>query len=305
MPFAVLPRDADLPRIADAIFDITSSLHQELGNEKLSAAIKASVGHDVTAAAIRVFLGRHKRGIRYHKSNTTLAALYDYIFEEEGHSPKIQKQIASYKKILLRDVLKPNEALSELPISLALQFQDWLGTPAMDVAALATKLMRRTRKYVLLRKSMLGAEQDMYVKSLVSLTDIPDPKNLIGITHIHTDPYEVERISRGVLVPVGGNIYGILKVENGVGLDLLVFRDPVPERFENLFGFMTSIKANKEPFAATVIMEPYIAEDQRNRWADIPARFIPGKLTPELRSFADKRIGWLKKATPLEIPKPG
>jgi hypothetical protein len=58
-----------------------------------------------------------------------------------------------------------------------------------------------------------------------------------------------------VLIPMVSNVYAILDVEYGEGLEFIALRNPIQWHFHKMMGFMTSMNMDRNILSARIFIE--------------------------------------------------
>ncbi len=257
--------DHDLREIASVVREVVLKLNDEDRSYKsIAAAVRRRTGRHLTETAIRIFVRRIEIQT-YRTTNTTLAALYDYLMSEpEDFSASIRHFIAERAKIL-RGGDAPIVTECTSASTLALRFQDWVDVPASKVAKLIACLCEDRPKTTLLifRRSL---HEGYIVKSHLELYPSRDRQTLF-VEHYQRDRTNTQKLSRGVLMPVHDNIYSLMKADNGKALEYLAFENADCTNFPRLNGILTGY-ADRRIFTASVAI-------RRNEgfWEKLPGRF--------------------------------
>jgi hypothetical protein len=302
--FQDLPDDADLLAIAFGVRDvILALLKSKEGSksvnsyEELEEDVSRSTGSRANATAIRVFLRRVEDKRAPTRNNATLAALFDYILlNKPEFTPDIKTKISALERVATSSGMRPT-----FVDSLANQFRDWLGTSPRDVSELLEKLIGtedvvdKKVEYAVLRWS---AKEDWMIKSSLWISGGSGDLNTVTAVHRHTDRGGVVRESIGGFIPVEGNIYGILKVEEGAGLDIFTLRNPVQKQFQRMVGFLCSIDVDRNLYCANIVIEK-----SNENWRKVGARFCLNDLEEPQKSFVQKRIEFLNSNSTFQLPR--
>lgn len=292
--FENLPKDRDLSMIAAAVRDIVAALHaSKWSYEHIAHCVERRVRRPVKATAIRAFL-RRQGNLYYKAGNATLSALYDYVVSAPDTFPEMVRQkVAVHSKSLLGGT-SLEQAESLLACSLTADFQNWLEVPDKAIADLVDKLCgAEETKYAVLRRSLNDGH---FVNSHLVLRRHKEQRGLISAVHYQRDREDEERVSRGVLIPVVNNIYGLFKVERGEALEFLSLRNPVQQKFERMVGFLNGVALDREIICAGIVLKRF-----EGFWSRLPGRFRLDDLDLDEKDLKDlkreiKQLGEVAKA---------
>lgn len=297
--FAALPADADMQAICGAVRDIISDLYR---NGKLTygdiskAATDLLSRQPLQASAVKVFL--EKDSTRVNANNRALPILYDYIRSNYHNFPTSTREKAlHYWPTLVPDGFRGPDAVSiesERERSLGMMFKDWLNVTDHEVNKLSAKMFGDfSGDYVLLRKSVV--DPDMIVKSRLRIDRASGRSVLPRVRHYHHDRQLVERVSVGVALPLISNVYAILEVENGEGMEFIALRNPIQWKFQKMMGFMTSMNMDRNILSARIFIER-----DGNLWDGIGPRFTREGVQDN--EHITSRLSLLDEGTALTIP---
>ncbi len=306
--FDELPHPRDLDAIVPAIKDVIAELHKnkEYTYERIADLVRQKSGRDVTSTAIRLFLTRAKPS-RHNRGNATLEGLFDLLASDHDFPKAVRGKIDQYAKALqinpeIGKTLRDEDLLSS-------HLTQWLELANHE--KLNHTLMSRPKtgfedwvsgEYVMLRKCLPSG---WYSRSLFTIER--DPNGSIWATHQQDDPFPFlsTRTSRGPLMAVANNFYGILKIAKSTGLELLSFGTPTNDPFLQIIGFYTTIDLDGAPIIARVFLERNVG-----LWRKIEGRFTLEQLSEPNRAFIKSRDAVLnetielrEEAKPNQIPK--
>jgi hypothetical protein len=257
MAFDLLPSGADYVEIARICRLCMQNLHEHerLSYPRIAELINRYRGdyHQVAQTALKTFVLRGESS-RVNANNKTLAAIYNYLV---GQMPDLPAEVADIIRMNW-GTLSPSDmsdASNEQNLNRALcqatakLFCQWLKSSESDLSKLRLKL---GGKYVLIRKSV--TDQDLLVKSDL-IIDASSDREVIKARHIHVDRTGVSRVSEGFVVPVVSNIYCILDVEDGQGLEIIALKEPIQQKWQRMYGFCWSMNFNRMIISAQVFLE--------------------------------------------------
>jgi hypothetical protein len=182
---------------------------------------------------------------------------------------------------------------NEVERSLGLMFKNWLKVSDHAVNKLSAKMFGDfSGDYVLLRKSVV--DPDVVVKSRLRIDRASGRHPLPRVRHFHHDRQAVERVSTGVLIPMVSNVYAILEVEYGEGLEFIALRNPIQWRFHKMMGFMTSMNMDRNILSARICIE----RDGR-MWDGVSPRFTRDGMKDN--KYITERLALLDEGTSLGI----
>ncbi len=290
--YKTLPEGHDFDALAQAVIAIILDLRNHKNVEVIAKDMARALGHtEVNAAAIRRLLSRRGQ-TRFNRTNKTIGALYDFIIADRGHfPPEIAQKILSYGSVLLH-AEDSDEAFADVEKSVGNSLRAWLFVSRKEIRRLGDKLVG---EYVMLRNSLHN--ENVIVKSSLKI-ERNARLDQLTITHRHIDSQGVERTSRGFLLPLFGNIYGVLRVERGQGLETIALREPIPEHFKKMVGFVTSIDMDRNVLTSRVCIDKVGPE-----WAKIGPRFKSDAYANN--TYVHKMISLLDKFKARRIPRIG
>jgi len=262
--FKALPKSVNKQEICVAVQTIIGHLHSH-GNktylEISQAAAALLVRPPLEAATIKVFL--EKKTGKANSNNRALPVLYDYIRSGYQDFPDATKQLAlQLWSVLVPEKISESEPMAPGAMSVAVEterllgvmFKKWLKLSDREVDKLSAKMFGDfSGDYILVRKSVV--DPAIFVKSRLRIDRANGQHAVLRVRHFHVDRQNVERVSSGVLLPLVSNIYGILEVENGEGLEFLALRNPVNWAFQKLMGFMISMNMDRSVLCARIFIE--------------------------------------------------
>jgi hypothetical protein len=294
--FSALPEEVDKQAICFAVQDIIRDLHAQPGwtltkiAEQVTEVLSKS--SPLESSAVKVFL--EKKTGRINSNNNSLPALYDYIIASYHKFPATtQIKAKEHWATLIPDEVEKSEG-NGIDQSLNMIMKTWLKVGDSSIGKVSAKLFGDyTGDYILLRKSVI--DPDIIVKSRLKIDRIGARNSLPRIRHYHHDRQAVERVSTGVLIPMVSNIYAVLQVEYGEGLEFLSLRNPIQWHFHKLMGFMTSMNMDRNILSARIVIE----RDGRI-WDGVSPRFKRSDWKEN--KYVMERVGLLDQETSLTIP---
>lgn len=281
-PTNSIPENADLVKIAVACRAIIREMRKQGRSFEAIAQEITLQSAPVSVSALQTFLQRDE-GTRVNKANETFRAVYNYIRKSRHtQSPAVRAKITE-----LWHLLSGNSPESEytdenqksfVNITTAGLFANWLHISGLEVLRVYTKLVGR---YIMLRKSI--RDENLIVRSLVTIEFIENEKQYgagaLLATHKHYDVYMRPRVSKGFLLPVVRNIYFLMNVEDGEGLEFIALKEPVQSDFKRMLGFITTMNTDRKLLSSHVCLER-----ETENWSEFQSpRF----------SFDDKCPNWL------------
>jgi hypothetical protein len=297
--FDALPSDTDLQAICAAVRDIVRDLHQTAKRtypEISKAATDLLARPALQPSAIKVFL--EKETTRINSNNRALPILYDYIRSGFHNFPASTREKAlQHWSTLVPDSASGPAALaveSEKERSLGLMFKNWLNVTDHEINKLSAKMFGDfSGDYVLLRKSVV--DPNMVVKSRLRIDRAHGRDALPKARHFHHDRQNIERVSTGVFLPLVSNVYGILEVENGEGLEFIALRNPIQWNFQKMMGFMTSMNMDRNILSARIFIER-----DGTLWDGIGPRFTREEVKEN--EYISNKFSLLDEGKSLTIP---
>jgi len=258
-------------------------------------------GAYIGGPSLKTFMAREESK-RINSKNNTLAAIYNYLSNEFNNlEPEIKGIIQIKWHVFNPGALSKDSDEKQIKDNLchtiSRLFREWVNTSEKDISRIRSKI---SGEYIMLRKSVI--KQDMIVKSRIIIGDDGD-KDTISIKHIHMDRAGVLRVSEGFVMPIVRNVYCIMEVEGGEGLDILVLKDPIQQKFVRMYGFCGSMNLNRKLLWAKTFLER-----DNEIWRSAPARFnIPDICKyPLLKDvFGPKELALLDKGTCPTLPEIG
>jgi hypothetical protein len=289
--FDNLPDDHDVSAAGFAVRLIVETLNG-CGETYEDIARRASQLHpegEIRATAVRAFVGRRGEK-RFNRSSRTLAALFDFIRTDLETFPKPVRAVVDEHWSVLRTsrpVPKSQDAEQALETPIGGETTRQLGAQLRDWMEISTHSMNRLSErlcgdYVLLRKSIHSP--NLIVKSVARVERLNH--SLLVMTHVHRDRQNVSRVSRGFVYPVARNIYCVLKIESGEGLEIMAFNEPIQAHFQKLRGFTTSIDMDRNILCARSVMERSNETLEKLGWRT-PLDRLPAD-TPEALYLAER-----------------
>jgi len=298
--FSSLPPTADKQKIFCAVRKIIHHLHHNENFAYADIAQRASEllsRPQMKASLIKNFLDK-KDTTRINVNNVALPMLYDYI--RSG----FQKFPTSTHDLVLEhwSTLVPdnNEGVSsyflesEMERSLGVILKSWLKISDDEIKKQSAKMFGDfSGNYVLLRKSALYP--DVIVRSVLKIDRASGRHALPRIRHLHYDRTGRQRISNGILLPMVANVYGVLKVENGEGLEFFALRNPIQWDFQKMLGFFTSMNMDR-----TILSSRIFIEREKSLWDGVNYRFTADDVKD--RPAIVNSLQFLDKEKCLTIP---
>lgn len=262
--FDDLPKGCDLTKIASAVRSVFTIMHED-GMTYGQIAKKVSIIRPTTEISVKVFINSKEAG-RINRNNQALVALYDYIRIELHRLPDRARAEAMKHWGTLApmegDEHNDLEIKREMERSLGYLFYNWLHVNPHEIRRVAEKICGR---YVMFRKSV--KDPDVIVKSSLEIRCNSASVQVMEAIHSHRDRQGALRVSKGVIVPVVRNIYFILEIEKGEGLEMLAFKEPIQDSFSRMMGFVLSINMDRKILSARTFIEHASPE-----WESLPPR---------------------------------
>lgn len=257
--FAALPPSTEMAPICAAVRSIIQDLHDN-GKRTYGEISKAATDllsrPPLPAAAIKVFL--EKETTRVNANNRAVPILYDYIRSGFQNFPaSTRDRVLQHWSTLVPGGANGTGTLSvenEVERSLGVLFKTWLKLSDQEINKLSAKMFGEfSGDYVLLRKSV--RDPNVVVKSRLRIDRAHGRDAVPKVRHYHHDRLGVERLSTGVFLPLVSNVYGILEVENGEGLEIIALRNPIQWAFQKMMGFLISMNMDRNILSARVFIE--------------------------------------------------
>jgi hypothetical protein len=320
--FDSLPSETHFDGIIAAVRDIIGVLH---GTEKMtyvaiSNMARRALSRTLSPTAIKVFLS--SKSARFHKDTPTLSILYDLIRTDYQSFPDAARArtVFHWNTLVPRKIndIDDDAFQNETEKSLSYLLKTWLDVDDRDLHRLSDKLFGEyVGDYVMLRKSVHSpvpihenahghvdnsVTQDSnqhIVKSLLKITHRDGiDKGFLKIRHYHHDRQGILRVSSGFFFPLSTNIYSIMKIEDGEGLELLALRNPIQKQFEKMMGFLISMNMDRNILSGRIFIER-----DSELWQDIPPRFKVSEINdkPQMRKILNN-LRLLEEGPALILP---
>jgi hypothetical protein len=297
--FSGLPRTADKQAIYAAVREIIWDLHhtaKQTYPEISKAATTLLARPALKPSTIKVLL--EKQSTRVNINNQALPVLYDYIrsgFQDFPASARA-KVLQHWTTLVPDGADEPGASSieSEIERSLGTIFKSWLKISDQEINKLSAKMFGDfSGDYVLLRKS--AREANLIVKSTLKIDRARGRSVLPKVRHTHIDRQGIVRTSTGILLPIVSNVYGVLEVENGEGLEYIALRNPLQWNFNKMMGFLISMNMERIILSARVFIER-----DGSMWDGLGSRFSVDDIIGN-EYIADK-LRLLDIGTALTIP---
>jgi hypothetical protein len=303
--YKLLPTNADYVAIASIARDCIARMRNGAKRyhdivEEINAVLSELYdggGSRISEASLRTFMNRDYIQ-RIHSNNITLQVIYDFLRHKyETFDNDIKSVIIAKWDIFtarsLRDTESEDKARLDTVRSLCALFSKWALVNERDVERLAEKICN---EYILVRKSYL--DEELIVKSILTISFDQEAKILFARL-IHTDQHAVGRTSLGFVLPVVRNIYCLMPIEEGEGLDIIALKIPIQHDFEKMLGFQITMNTDRKLISARVFVER-----NNEEWAEAPARFYLKDIDkyPSIKELILKKVPLLDDKTAPTIP---
>jgi hypothetical protein len=242
----------------------------------------------ITPASLKTFMARADLK-RINTNNLTIEVIYNFLTDEwRNLGVEISAIIMEQWDVFNPGVPTTDAIAHDIPSALAGLFMKWNDTHDSQLRALRNKL---SGTYVMLRKSV--NEPDVVVKSTIVIGH-SNNHDFLNIRHIHVDRQGVERVSEGFIAPIVKNMYGIMRIERGDGLEILAIKEPIQHNFQRLLGILLSMNIDRKILSALIFLER--ASDI---WNSAPPRFPLSELSkyPPLREVIGNKYRLLDDGT--------
>ncbi len=300
-----LPKNADYIEIARICRQCLRQMRKEKISydqiiQRISSFAKIERGTPVvlTLASLKTFVSRDSVK-RLNSNNLTIELIYNYLTGRlDSLSPEIRAIIMSEWHIFRPSSADSIEETNSLSSQSTLQaisalFCKWIEVPDKEINRIQNKFSGR---YIMLRRSIHNS--DTIIRSTI-IFGIEKEGGFIKMSHIHKDRANVDRISKGFVVPVVRNIYCLMNIENGEGIEIFALKEPIQQNFFTILGFHLSMNIDRKLISSRVFLER-----ESTKWESVPARFYLSELPTDdpTYSLVIQRIHLLDEVQSLTLP---
>lgn len=261
------------------------------------AAKKFSGSATVTGDAIKTFVNRGYNQ-RINSNNQTLRYMHDFFTNSlnllDDEIKAIIVDTINWSILVGNGFEKHHDDDRQMNNAARLSaraFYSWFRFNEKESSRIFSKF---ANKYVVFRKSV--ENENLIIKSSL-IIGLDEQKKALTATHIHLDRHGVVRQSTGFVMCIVRNIYIILQVEDGDGLELLALREPIQKDFVKMMGFMMSINTDRKILSARIFLE---------RTDEIWEKINPRFKIDALNEYPDRKElikALLDEKTALTMPK--